>query len=125
MLQGQGEYFPYGATMGPEGKITNVGGYTGEEHPKSSQVITFLKAAFRKEGELGKIVACALVYDVRTVPPGATEKSDAVAIDLNHCDGMSVTMMYPYHINTDKKVVFGQPFAVKGAGDIFPKEKKI
>jgi len=67
-------------------------------------------------------MACALVYDVRVIPPGATEKSDAVAIDLNHRDGMSVTMLYPYHIAPDKKVTFGQPFAWKGADDIFTRK---
>lgn len=65
-----------------------------------------------------------MVYDVRIVPPGKAEKSDAVAVDLDHRDGMSVTMYFPYHIGADKKVVFGELFASKGADEIFPRKKE-
>lgn len=110
--------------MDPTGKITNVGGYTGDEHPKSTEVIDLLKKAYRRDGESGKIMACALVYDIRTIPPGQTEKTDAVAVDLNHRDGMSVVMVYPYKIGADKKVQFAAQFAVKGASDIFKSKTK-
>jgi hypothetical protein len=63
-----------------------------------------------------------LAYDVRCIPPGQTEKSDAVAVDLNHRDGMSIRMIYPYRIGADKKVVWGQLFANKGVDDIFPRK---
>ena len=123
MLRTHGEYFPFGATMDAKGKITSVGAAPGGEHPPSTEVIALLKGAYRSQGASGKIIACALVYDVRTIPPGATEKTDAVAIDLNHRDGMSVTMYYPYHIDSDKNVVFGVAFAVKGPEDIFQRNK--
>ena len=67
-------------------------------------------------------MACALAYDVRCIPPGQTEKSDAVAVDLNHRDGMSIRMIYSYRIGADKKVVWGQLFANKGVDDIFPRK---
>ncbi len=124
MLTKHAEFYPYGATMDPKGKITNVGGYTGDEHPKSAEVIDLLKAAYRRDGEAGKIMACALVYDIRTIPPGQSEKTDAVAVDLDHRDGMSVTMVYPYKIGADKKVQFATAFAIKGAGDIFKSKMK-
>jgi hypothetical protein len=123
MLAEHAEFFPYGATMSPDQKITAVGGYTGDEHPKSVDVITLLKEAYRRDGATGKILACALVYDVRVVPPGQSEKTDAVAIDLDHRDGMSVTMYFPYRIDADRKVVFGELFASKGHDGIFPRKK--
>jgi hypothetical protein len=124
MLAKHAEFFPYGATMAPDGKIAAVGGYTGEEHPKSVEVITLLKEAYRRDGASGKLLACAVVYDVRIVPPGKTEKTDAIAVDLNHRDGMSVTMYFPYQIGPDKEVVFGELFASKGPDDIFPRKKE-
>lgn len=124
MLTEHGGFYPYGATMDPEGKITNVGGYTGDEHPKSTEVIDLLKAAYRRDGEAAKIMACALVCDIRTIPPGQTEKTDAVAVDLDHRDGMSVVMVYPYRIGADKKVQFATAFAMKGAGEIFKSKAK-
>jgi len=124
MLTNHGEFFPYGATMDPKGKITNVGGYTGEEHPKSTEVIDLLKAAYRRDGETDKIMACALVYDIRTIPPGQAEKTDAVAVDLDHRDGMSVIMIHPYKIRADKKIEFGKTFAMKGKSEIFKSRTK-
>jgi hypothetical protein len=123
MLKEHGEFFPYGETMGPDAKYTSVAGYTGDEHPKSTDVIALLKKGFRKDGAAGKIIASALVYDVRIVPPGCTDKSDAVAIDLNHRNGLSLCMAYPYHIASDKSVVFADGFRIKGTDDIFPQSK--
>ena len=124
MLTNHGQFFPYGATMDAKGKITKVGGYTGEEHPKSTEVIDLLKAAYRRDGETGKITACALVYDIRIIPPGQTQQTDAVAVDLDHRDGMSVIMIHPYKIRADKKTEFGTPFAMKGKGEIFKPRTK-
>src|SRR6266567_4747931 len=87
MLTNHGEFYPYGATIDHKGQISNVGGYTGDEHPKSTELIDLLKAAYRRDGETDKIMACALVYDIRTIPPGQTQKTDAVAVDLDHRDG--------------------------------------
>jgi len=119
MLKKHGEFYPYGATMNGEGKISSVAGYTGSEHPQSTEVIGMLKAAFRRDAEAGKIRACALVYDIRTVPPGKTQKMDAVAVDLDHRDGMSIVVVYPYVIAPDKTVTMSQSFAVKGKNEIF------
>jgi hypothetical protein len=63
-----------------------------------------------------------VIYDVRIVPPGQTEKSDAVAIDLDHRDGMSVIMYFPYRLTSEKKVIWGELFASKGSNDIFPRK---
>ncbi|MCX6930227.1 MAG: hypothetical protein NT154_44505 [Verrucomicrobia bacterium] len=124
MLAKHGEFFPYGATMNAEGKITSIAGYTGNEHPQTTAVIDLLKQACRRDGEIGKIIACALAYDIRTIPPGETEKTDAVAVDLDHRDGISAVMVYPYKIAVDKKVVFGTVFAMKGRGEIFKTKAK-
>lgn len=122
MLTNHGEFFPYGGTMSIDEKITSVAGYTGDEHPKSVEVIKLLKDGYRRDGAAGKILACALVYDVRITPPGQTEKTDAIQVDLDHRDGMSVTMFYPYRIGPDKQVAFSPPFAQKGNEEIFPKK---
>ena len=124
MLATHGEFYPYGATMDTTGKISNVGGYTDDEHPKSTEVIDLLKQAYRRNGEAGKIMACALVYDIRTIPPGQTDKTDAVAVDLDHRDGLSLVMVYPYKIGADKKVQLATPYAVKGANGIFKSQTK-
>jgi hypothetical protein len=49
MLMNHGEFFPYGSSMNGDGKISAVGGYTGGEHPKSTERIGLLRAGFRRE----------------------------------------------------------------------------
>jgi len=119
MLTKHGEFFPYGSSMDNDGKISAVGGYTGDEHPKSAEVIDLLRGAFRRDAEAGKIRACAVVYDIRTVPPGKTEKTDAIAVELEHRRGMSIKVIYPYTIAADKRVTVAASYAVKGEGEVF------
>lgn len=119
MLTNHGGFYPFGATMDAAGKIASVGGYTGNEHPKPAEIIDLLRGAFRRQGETGTIMACALVYDVRTVPPGQTQKTDAIELDLDHRGGLSLIVMYPYKIGPDKKVHLAPPFATKGKSEIF------
>jgi hypothetical protein len=97
MLIKYGEFFPYSSSMNSDGKISAVGGYTGSERPKSTEVIDLLRAVFRREAEVGKIRACAVVYDIRTVPPGKTQKTDAIAVELDHRAGMSIVVVYGRH----------------------------
>jgi hypothetical protein len=118
-LTKNGEFFPYGSSMNSDGKMSGVGGYTGSEHPKSAEVIDLLRAGFRHEAEAGKIRACAVVYDIRTVPPGKKEKTDAIAVELDHRGGMSIVVVYPYAIAADKKATLGESYAAKGEGKIF------
>lgn len=121
MLSRHGEYFPFGATMSSDGKITHAAGYTGDEQPKSVEVISLLKAAFTSQAASNTIIASALVYDVRAIRPGTTAKIDAIAIDLDHRDGMSITILVPYSIGADKRVTLDEAFAEKGSGTVFPR----
>jgi hypothetical protein len=118
MLAKHGEYFPYGSSIYGDGNISAVGGYTGGEHPKSTEVIDLLRAGFRREAEAGKLRARALVYDIRTVPPGKTEKTGAIAVELDHRGGMSIVVVYPYAISCGKAIL-GESYAAKGEGKIF------
>jgi hypothetical protein len=118
MLTKSGEFFPYGSTMNSDGKIAAVAGYTGVEQPKSQEVIDLLKGTFHRQAENGTIKACALAYDIRTIPPGQTQKTDAIAVNLDHRGGMSIVAIYPYSLE-NKRVIRGKSWAVKGEGKIF------
>jgi hypothetical protein len=81
-------------------------------------MIDLLRAAFRRQAQEGTIMACALAYDIRTIPPGQSQKTDAIAVNLDHRGGMSIVVIYPYRIE-NKKVTMGKSWAVKGEGKIF------
>jgi len=118
MLEQHGEFFPFGGTMKSNGEITYTAGYDGREPPPSVDVIKLLKDGFRSGARSGQYKATALVYDVRVVLPSSGQKSDAVAVALDHRDSYSVVVYFPYQIASGK-VLFGEVFAEKGEANVF------
>jgi len=82
--------------------------------------VDLLRQRFRAAAADHKIIASALVYDVKTIPPGRSEKTDAVAIALDHRDNYSVEVYFPYSIVAGQ-VQFEAPFGSKGRAEIFAK----
>jgi hypothetical protein len=119
MLAKHGEFFPYGYVMKPSGEIALVAGYDGTDRPKSQVIIDLLVDGFKRDAAAGKVKATALVYDILVVPPGGTEKSDAIAVALDHRDNYSVVVISPYVLR-GKEPAVGAPFAQKGESRIFP-----
>lgn len=119
MLRDHGEFLPFGAQMLPNGEIVSVGADDGDEHSRSQNLIDILQAGFKAGAADGELIATALVFDVRVVPPGAQEKTDAIALNLDHRDNYSVTVFFPYAIN-DGELEIGDAFASGGDYAIFP-----
>jgi hypothetical protein len=89
MVAKKGEFHPLGASLDAgldaSGKLGSVAIPAADhDHPKSAQLIAALKSSFRGAATTHEIVASALVYDLRVTPPGRQEKTDAIAIDLDH-----------------------------------------
>jgi hypothetical protein len=119
MLREHGEFLPFGAQMLPDGEIVSVAVDDGEDHSRSQNLIDALQTAYKAGAADGEFVATALVYDVRVVPPGASEKTDAIALNLDHRDSYSVTVFFPY-ILKDGEPEVGDAFASGGDYSIFP-----
>lgn len=119
MLQEHHEFFPYGGHMEKDGKIVHDGAYDGTEHPPSQTLIDLLQQAFQQSARTQKLRTCAIVYDIRTIPPGRTEKQDAIAAAVDHVSGYSVVVIYPYTFDAQKKLQVEAPFATEGEYKIF------
>ena len=119
MLQQHHEFFPFGGRMVPDGTIAHAAAYNGTEHPPSQELIDLLRQAHQQEARAKKLRACATVYDIRTIPPGRTEKQDAIAAAIDHVSGYSAVVIFPYTFDDDKKLRVEAPFAVEGSHDIF------
>jgi hypothetical protein len=115
------EFYPFGATRSPTGQVTLVMASDGSEHPLSAPLMTLLRDGFRLSAAKREVVATALVYDVGTIPPGSTQKTDAVAIKLDHRDHYSVVVLVPYAI-VNGKVRFATAFTNAGKNLIFPSD---
>ena len=120
MLEKHGEFFPYGLALNTEGKIVSVAGHSEKQQPQASEIIQIIKSGFIEGAKLGQYRATALVYDVRVALPSSGNKSDAIAVSLNHKDDYSVIVHLPYKIEAGK-ITFGELFAIRGENDIFNK----
>jgi hypothetical protein len=119
MLREYGEFYPFGGVMLADGSMAQFGADDGNERPKSKDLVDLLLAGFREGAHQGKFKVTGIVYDVMTLPPGASEKTDAIAVRLDHEAGYSVVVMIPYRL-ADGLVMKGTIFAVKGDGSVFP-----
>lgn len=119
MLAEYREFYPFGGTMSPSGEIAHVSGWTGEERPASSELIALLNSEFRDGAAAARYHATALVFDVRVVPPGASAKQDAIAVNLDHQSGYSVVVMFPYAFSSSGELLVSAPLANAGANSIF------
>ena len=119
MLKEHHEFFPFGGHMTPEGKIVHDGAYDGTEQPPSQTLINLLEQAFQRSAKNQNLRGCAIVYDIRTIPPGRTEKQDAIAASIDHASGYSVVVIYPYTFDSEKKLRVEAPFATEGSHKIF------
>ncbi len=118
-LQKHGEFYPFGASMRTDSTIATVYAQTGDEHPPSQDLIDMIVQGLHKQAEHGEIRACGICLDVRTIPPGETEKTDAVCARLEHAQGEAVDVYLPYRKDDDGEFSFGELFAAPAERDVF------
>jgi hypothetical protein len=121
MLREHAEFHPFGGAMKPDGEIVHHGAYTGTELPKGQELVDLLTEAFYQSAAKGEYIATAIVYDIRTIPPGETKKTDAICVSLDHRDDYSVNVAFPYTLK-DGELSLKPAFATKGDAKIFAKK---
>jgi hypothetical protein len=119
MLAKHGEFFPFGGSVATDGEIAHVGAHSGDERPPSQEVIDLLITGFAKQAKEGRIRAAAICLDVRTIPPGQSEKTDAICTRLEHVNGEAVDVFLPYRKGRLGKHKYGELFASKGEHYVF------
>ena len=120
MLRQHGEFFPYGVAMKPDGEIVSVAIDTDTDQPASEEVIDVLEKSMKESAELGEYKAAGIFYDVRVTLPSTGEPSDAIAASLFHAEGYSVTVFFPYRIESEG-VEYGELFAQAADNVVFAK----
>ena len=118
MLAEYGEFLPYAGATRPSGEGVSISGYDGREHPPSKDIIDLLANGLREGAASGEYIATALVYDVRVTPPGASEPTDAIAVELEHRDGYAVTVFFPYALRNGQPML-AVSFATAKSRSIF------
>jgi hypothetical protein len=121
MLTKHQEFFPFGGRMSLDGEITHEGASDGSEQPPSQTLIDLLRKTHKQQAVQNEIRAACIVYDIRTIPPGMTEKQDAIAFEVDHRDDYSVLIVFPYSVAGTGELQIEAPFASAGDGAIFTK----
>lgn len=119
MLAKAGEFHPFGASMRMDGQLVQNAAYTGNEQPPAQQLIELLTGGFRHEAASGNLRAAGICFDVRVVPPGSSEKSDAICVQLEHSDGEAIRVFVPYKKGWVGKIKYGEMFANQGTPAFF------
>jgi hypothetical protein len=122
ILQKHGEFLPFGSTMNPDGEITMIAGFEGEAHPPSQAVIEFLTETFRAQAATGQLRAAGICCDVLTIPPGETEKCDALRASMEHQSGEAVEVFLPSKKTDEGGIQYGEMFAAQRIPEIFSTE---
>ena len=120
MLREHREFLPFGGSMKHDGKIIHEGAYNGSEQPPSQELIDLLRKAHQQAAQEKRLRACATIYDIRTIPPGLSEKQDAIAVEIDHFGGYSGVVIFPYKFDDTEELSIEPPFAVQGDRAIFP-----
>jgi hypothetical protein len=105
MLEKNGDFYPFGASIATEGEITHDMAHTGEEFPPSQELIDALKSIYGRRVVEGEIRGCAICYDVRISlrDKGVT---DAICVDIEHATEGAVRIVQPYEKAPDGGVLY-------------------
>jgi hypothetical protein len=120
-LSKHGEFYPFGASMDSGGQINSVAADDGDEHPESQKLIEMMTRGFRDKATAGTIRAAAICADVRIVPPGQTEKTDAICVSAEHENGEALDAYLPYKKGFLGRLKYGELFAARRTPQFFVK----
>lgn len=121
MLLEHGEFFPFGAIMNHSGEIKMISAFEGGEHPPSNALIDLYTQKFHQQVINGDIRSAGICYDTLTVPPGKTEKCDAICLSLEHQSGEAVEVFIPYTKEKTGKIQYFDIFASRRTPKFFSK----
>ncbi|HEY0501870.1 MAG TPA: hypothetical protein VGD42_00110 [Lysobacter sp.] len=123
MLREHGAFFPFGGHIKAGGELALDSAQAEEDHPQPQELIDRLRDSFRQRATNDELRACAIVHDVRVVPPGRSETQDAICASIDHVDGYSAHVFVPYSFPAPGELVIEEGYALDGDATVFPPER--
>jgi hypothetical protein len=113
LLKEYGEFYPVATALNNDGELIHLDTFEGDDNPESENVIDYSKKELLSMRN--SIQACCIFYDVHL----GDENTDAVAVLVeSKTENLSFMFYQPYDIDQGK-VVFGVPWKVEKAPEIF------
>ncbi len=119
ILAEHGEFYPFGGSITPDGRHISVGVKGSSDRPKSQELIDIMTNEFRSQPSEGKIRAAAICFEVRVLPPGQVDKTDAIQLALQREGGDAVDVFVPYAQLPDGEFSYGELFACERTPTLF------
>jgi hypothetical protein len=120
MLAKHGAFFPCGAFLSASGQVNLLAAKSGNERLQPPALIETLLESLRQSAREEKYRATGICADVRVIPPGSIEKSDAIQVSIEYPDGKAVNVFLPYKKGLAGDVQYGEIFASSAVPKIFP-----
>lgn len=117
MLNDSGEFYPFGAVIGAEGKLKAVGASDGNEQPNPQDLYNLLGATFKAQATNGEIIAAAMATNVNIPSAYESPYPDGIRVHLESND-YSRFVYFPYRLSKSgifkKKInlAVSEPFSV-------------
>ena len=112
MLARHGEFFPYAVGVSQLGEVRMFAAEPGTgEQPLSTDVLQDLREGLRSERNA--LRAVALTSDVRVAD------SDAIRVELEHSEGIAISVFLRYHQRNGSAVEYGALSADPGRAQIW------
>jgi hypothetical protein len=110
MLRQHGDFYPFGATIGRDGKIALIQPSLGEDEeiPEPPEIVHVLYQGLRDKALRGEIRGGAVCANVSMRHDGKDEETDAVRVSLDHAKHEPVDVFQPYVIEPSGDVLFGE-----------------
>ena len=121
MLGKYGEFYPLGASMNTQGEVGLVGVMPESEFPQAQEIIDLLLAQLLDDASNKLIHGSVICFSGSAIPPGETEKRDAICAHLEHASGICVAAFLPYRKEISGQVTYGELFAGNLKPQIFVK----
>lgn len=118
MLEKAGDFYPFGATLSPQGVVSPVGGYNGEEHPAPVEIYKLLGDAFTSATASGQYAGVALAANVNVPAEYSAPFPDGLRVHIES-SGYARFIYVPYKVTQQgllkrqRAVEFSEPFAVE------------
>ena len=119
-LNKYGEFYPFGAVIETDRKISLTAPYDGNDMPESKDVIEKLENIHKNLFKNGEIIASSIIYDSKININNNI--NDAIIVSLEHINNYSVKIAFPYNIKKGllkRKVTIYEPIAFEGDKKIF------
>ncbi len=125
MLGKYGEFYPLGASMDAKGEVGLVGVMPESEFPQAQEIIDLLLAQLLDDASNKLIHGSVICFSGSAIPPGETEKRDAICAHLEHASGICVAAFLPYRKEISGQVTYGELFAGNLKPQIFVKNTTV